>query len=182
MTSSAEATTQGDAATGTREPLGSRLRRAVPLLIGAIAVLVLVQPVGPLIQGPWIPILTGVAYVAAGLLSGRQGALLGPGIVLAAWGLAPATVDYAGTQFPGMFLLTLGAGLLIVALLAEKGWSRITPMSLALPVLFIGGTMAIAPLVDEYLTTVLAVLLAGWAAWEMRPQPDHAEVSARSTA
>ncbi|MBW3640839.1 MAG: hypothetical protein KY451_13485 [Actinobacteria bacterium] len=36
--------------------------------------------------------------------------------------------------------------------------------------LFIGGTMFLAPLVGTWLITVLAVLLVGWALVELRPQ------------
>jgi len=153
------------------ESLSSRLRRGGPLIVGAALILVLLQPVGNLPLRGWIPVLIGLSYVASGLLSGRRGLLLGPGIVIAVWGLAPMTVQYTGNEFNGMFYVTLGTGLLIAAVLAARGWTRITPMSLALPVLFIGGTMAIAPHVGQWLTTILAVLLVAWALWEMRPQP-----------
>jgi hypothetical protein len=153
------------------EPLSSRLRRAVPLFVGAALVLLLLQPVGDLPLRGWVPVLIGLSYIASGLLSGRRGLLLAPGIVIAVWGLAPMTVQYTGEEFNGMFYLTLGTGLLIAAVLAEKGWSRITPMSLALPVLFIGGTMAIAPDAGKWLTTVLAALMVVWGLFELRPQP-----------
>ncbi len=163
---------------GSQESMSSRAKRGVPLMVGGLLVLVLLQPVGSLPTRGWVPVLTGLAYIVAGLLSGKRGVLLGPGVVLAGWGLAPMTVQYADTQFAGMFYLCLGAGLLVAALLAQRGWYRITPMSLALPVLFIGGTMYVSSLVDSALTTVLAVLLIGWGAWELRPQqvdePAHA--------
>ncbi len=151
------------------EPFSSRARRGGPLLVGAAAVLLLLEPIGSLPLKGWVPILIGLSYIAAGLLSGRGGLLLGPGIVLAAWGVAPMTVNYT-EEFPGLFYLCLGTGLLIAALLAQRGWYSITPMSLAIPVLFIGGTMFIAQYADQWLTTILAVLLVGWAAWELRPQ------------
>ena len=152
------------------EPMSSRLRRAGPLFVGAALILLLLEPIGGLPLKGWVPILIGLSYVAAGLLSGRRGVLLGPGIVLAAWGVAPMSTNY-GTDFPGMFYLCLGTGLLIAALLAQRGWHRITPMSLAIPVLFIGGIMALAPQVGQWLTTILAVLLVAWALVELRPQP-----------
>lgn len=158
----------------TAEPLSSRAKRAVPLMVGGLLILVLLQPVGSLPLRGWVPVLTGLSYIVAGLLSGKRGALLGPGVVLTAWGLAPMTVQYAETDFAGMFYLCLGAGLLIAALLAQRGWYRITPMSLALPVLFIGGTMYVSSLVNDGLTSVLAALLIGWGAWELRPQRDDA--------
>ncbi|CAN5135610.1 hypothetical protein BH24ACT10_BH24ACT10_19210 [soil metagenome] len=160
---------------GNTDPMSSRLRRAVPLFVGAALILVLLRPVGDLPLRGWVPVLIGLSYIASGLLSGRRGLLLAPGIVIATWGIAPMTVEYTGEEFGGMFYLTLGTGLLIAALLAEKGWSRITPMSLALPVLFIGGTMALAPRAGDYLTTVLAVLLVAWGLFELRPQSDRSQ-------
>ena len=153
----------------TAEPLSSRARRGVPLIVGGLLVLVLLQPVGSLPTRGWVPVLIGLSYVAAGLLSGKRGLLLGPGIVLTAWGVAPMSANYE-YEFAGIFYLCLGTGLLIAALLAQRGWFRITPMSLALPVLFIGGTMYVSSIVEDSLTTVLAVLLVGWGVWELRPQ------------
>lgn len=152
------------------EPVSARLRRAVPLFVGAAAVLVLLEPIGGLPLRGWVPVLIGLSYITAGLLSGRRGLLLGPGLVLASWGLAPMTVEYAGEEFPGMFYLTLGSGLFVAALLAQRGWYRITPMSLAIPVLFIGGTMYVAQYAKDALTTVLAVLLVAWGLFELRSQ------------
>ena len=158
---------------GEVEPMSSRLRRAVPLFVGAALVLFLLKPLGELPLRGWVPVLIGLSYIASGLLSGKRGVLLAPGIVIAAWGLAPMTVEYTGEEFPGMFYLTLGTGLLLAALLAQRGFSRITPMSLALPVLFIGGTMYVAQYAKDSLTTVLAVLLVAWGAFELRPQRLH---------
>lgn len=158
---------------GDVEPVSSRLRRAAPLFVGAALVLVLLKPVGDLPLRGWVPVLIGLSYIASGVLSGRRGVLLAPGIVIAVWGLAPMTVEYTGEEFPGMFYLTLGTGLLIAALLAQRGFSRITPMSLALPVLFIGGTMYVAQYAKDSLTTVLAVLLVAWGLFELRQQRLH---------
>lgn len=66
------------AARGTVEPLSSRARRGVPLLVGAGLVLLL-EPVSSLPLKGWVPVLIGLSYIAAGLLSGRRGVLLGPG-------------------------------------------------------------------------------------------------------
>jgi hypothetical protein len=150
-------------------PLSARLRTAAPLLVGAAALLLLVQPYGPFPPRGFIPLISGLAFVAAGALSGRAGSLWGPGIVIAFWGLAPMTTNYF-EEFPGMFYLCLGTGLLVVALLGDR--LRIDRMSMALPVLFIGGTMFVSSFVgpDRYLTTVLAVLIAAFALWELRPQ------------
>ncbi|MDQ3708854.1 MAG: hypothetical protein M3387_06040 [Actinomycetota bacterium] len=142
----------------------------------------MVQPIGGLPPKGYIPLIAGLAYVAAGAASGRVGSLWGPGIIIAFWGIAPMTTNYFA-EFPGLFYLCLGTGLLVVALLGDR--LHIDRMSMALPVLFIGGTMYIASFVgaDRYLTTVLAVLLAGWALWELRPQrDDRRQLHSSSTA
>lgn len=169
---SVDARPRNSTAPDTTEPMSSRLKRGVPLLVGAAAILLLLQPIGSLPLRGYIPIIIGLSYVVAGLLSGKRGLLLGPGIVLTAWGVAPMTLNYA-EEFPGLYYLCLGTGLLIAALLAQRGWYRITPMSLALPVLFIGGTILVASFVGQWLTTVLAVLLVAWGLAELRPQPAH---------
>lgn len=161
------------------EPMSSRVKRGASLLVGAAAVLLLLQPIGSLPLKGWVPILIGLSYIAAGLLSGRRGLLLGPGVVLTAWGVAPLTTNYT-EEFPGLFYLCLGTGLLIAALLAQQGWHRITPMSLALPVIFIGGTMFVSQYAGTWLTTILAVLLVGWGLWEMRPQSVRDRATAES--
>ncbi len=164
------------------EPMTSRLRRAAPLFVGAALVLFLLEPIGELPLRGWVPVLIGLSYIASGLLSGTRGVLLAPGVVIAAWGIAPMTVQYAGEEFPGMFYLCLGSGLLVAALLAQRGFSRITPMSLALPVLFIGGTMYVSQYAKDSLTTVLAVLLVGWGLFELRPLPTQRSAATASHA
>jgi hypothetical protein len=173
---SVDARTRNGTAPDTTEPLSSRSKRGAPLIVGAALILLLIQPIGSLPPRGWIPITIGLSYVVAGLLSGRRGILLAPGIVVAAWGVAPMSTNY-GYDFNGMFYLCLGTGLLIAAILARRGWHEITAMSLALPVLLIGGVMAIAPLVGQWLTTVLAVALAAWGLWLMRPQPAEDRVA-----
>ncbi len=170
-----------DSDTDVTEPLSSRVRRGAPLIAGAVLILLLLEPVGSLPLKGWVPILTGLTFVAAGLLGGRRGRLVGPGVVLAAWGVAPMSTNY-DTDFPGMFYLCLGTGLLIAAFLAERGWREITPMSLAIPVLFIGGVMFLAPRVAPNLPVALAVILVAYALWEMRPRPTTEPAADRALA
>ena len=44
------------AAHGAAEPLSSRARRAVPLIVGGLLVLVLLQPIGSLPLRGWVPV------------------------------------------------------------------------------------------------------------------------------
>jgi len=79
--------------------MSSRLRQAVPLLVGAALVLLLLKPIGSLPLQGWVPVLTGLSYAASGLLSGRRGVLLAPGVVIAVWGVAPLSALH-GHTFP----------------------------------------------------------------------------------
>lgn len=153
---------------------GSRIGAGAPLFVGAALVLFLIEPIGSLPTKGWVPILVGLSFVAAGLLGRRNGRHLASGLAIAVWGLAPLSTNY-GYEFNGMFYLTLGTGLLFGAILARSGMRAITPMSLALAVLLIGGVMAIAPYLKSSLTAFLALLLVAWGAWEVWSYPDAAE-------
>lgn len=168
MTSVDAGTRQQNRTESTTDPLSARIARGAPFLISAAFLLFAITPIGGLPPRGWVPIVVGLAYIASGLLNGRRGLLLAPGIVVAVWGIAPMSINY-GIDFGGMFYLWLGVGLAIAALLAKRGWDRITPMSLAVPVLFIGLVMFVAPFVGQYLTTCVAVPLALWGVYQMRP-------------
>jgi hypothetical protein len=149
-------------------PLSWRARRAGPLFVGAALVLLLVQPVGALPTKGWIPLILGLSYLASAALGGRRAALWSPGIIVAGWALAPMLTNY-GIDAGGQFYLILGAALVIAALAGDRGIA-ISRMSMALPVVGIGVVMFIAPFVGAWLTTVLAVSMVGWGAWELRPR------------
>ena len=153
---------------------GSRIGAGAPLFAGAALVLFLIEPIGALPTKGWVPILVGLSFVAAGLLGQRNGRHVASGLAIAVWGIAPLSTNY-GYDFNGMFYLTLGTGLLFGAVLARRGMRAITPMSLALAVLLIGGVMALAPYLESWLTTFLALLLVAWGAWEMWSYADEAE-------
>lgn len=153
---------------------GSRIGAGAPLFVGAALVLFLVEPIGSLPVKGWVPILVGLSFVAAGLLGQRNGRHVASGLAIAVWGIAPLSANY-GYDFNGMFYLTLGTGLLFGAILARRGMPAITPMSLALAVLLIGGVMTIAPYLKSSLTTFLALLLVAWGAWEVWSYPRTAE-------
>lgn len=169
----------------TWKPPPSTLSRGTVRHVDAIALVAeqpyyrSLEPIGSLPLRGYIPMIIGLSYIAAGLLGGRGGLLLGPGIVLTAWGVAPMTVNYA-EEFGGMFYLCLGTGLVIAAFLAERAWHRITPMSLAIPVLFIGFIMFVAPYVAPNLTFVVAALLVGWGLFELRPQKENRTADAHA--
>jgi hypothetical protein len=61
-------------------------RRGLVLLLGRAAILVLVQPLGPL-GHVWNPLLAGLAFTAAAASTGRRSPLWGAGLVVAsgAW-------------------------------------------------------------------------------------------------
>lgn len=174
MTSLDSRTQPGTAEQRPTSTTGSRIGAGAPLFVGAALVLLLIDPIGPLPTKGWVPILVGLSFVAAGLLGRRNGRHVASGLAIAVWGIAPLSTNY-GYEFNGMFYLTLGTGLLLGAILARRGMRAITPMSLALAVLMIGGVMALAPYLKSSLTTFLALLLVAWGAWEVWSHPGAAE-------
>ena len=116
--------------------VGAR-RRGVVLIAGGVAVALLVRPVGPLAQ-TWIPLLVGLAFVAAAGLTGPRSPLWGPGLVVSAYGTAE--VVNAATDVPGSgawTLVAIGLGGLLAAYLGSRGWAM-SAASVASPVVFIG--------------------------------------------
>jgi hypothetical protein len=116
---------------------GDMRRRGLVLLAGAVAIVLLVKPIGPL-EYYWNPLLVGLAFLAAAAVTGPRSPLWGAGLVVTAWGVAKVIeqtvkVDWAG----GMTMIAIGLGGLIAAYLATRGWA-VSPASVAWPVVFIG--------------------------------------------
>jgi len=118
-------------------PVTALRRRGLALIAGGIVLLLLVRPIGPLAY-PWIPLLVGLAFVAAAALTGPRSPLWGPGLVVSAYGTAEV-VDHV-TEVPGAGAWTtvaIGLGGLLAAFLGGRGWAM-SPASVASPVVFIG--------------------------------------------
>jgi hypothetical protein len=116
---------------------GDMRRRGLVLLAGAVAMVLLVQPIG-FLDYYWDPLLVGLAFLAAAAVTGPRSPLWGAGLVVTAWGVAKViennvAVDWAG----GMTTIAIGLGGLIAAYLAMRGWA-VSAASVAWPVVFIG--------------------------------------------
>lgn len=116
---------------------GDMRRRGLILLAGAVAIVLLVQPIG-FLDYYVNPLLVGLAFVAAAAATGPGSPLWGAGLVVTAWGAAKVIesnveVTWAG----GMTTLAIGLGGLIAAYLGSRGWA-VSPASVAWPVVFIG--------------------------------------------
>lgn len=117
-------------------PVAAR-RRGLALVAGAVAIVLLVSPVGPL-PVHWNPLLVGLAFVAAAALTGPRSPLWGPGLVVSAYGTATVVdrasdVSWAG----GWTTVAIGLGGLLAAHLGDRGWAM-SAASVAWPVVFIG--------------------------------------------
>ncbi len=116
---------------------GDMRRRGLILLAGAVAIVLLVQPIG-FLDYYFNPLLVGLAFLAAAAATGPRSPLWGAALVTTAWGVSKVIesnveVSWAG----GMSTLAIGLGGLIAAYLATRGWA-VSPASVAWPVAFIG--------------------------------------------
>jgi hypothetical protein len=116
---------------------GDMRRRGLILLAGAVAIVLLVQPIG-FLDYYFNPLLVGLAFLAAAAATGPRSPLWGAGLVTTAWGVAQVIssnveVSWAG----GMTTVAIGLGGLIAAYLGSRGWA-VSPASVAWPVAFIG--------------------------------------------
>lgn len=175
-------------ATRSRAASGERRRRGAVLLAGALVLAVLLagvdgsQPVdigldaGPLpLPFYWLPLLTGLTYLAAAAVGGRRGALWAPGLVVTGWGVGvlltlSGQVDNA--LFPALSIVGLGAGAVVAALLVRAGFA-IGELGIALSVLLAGLFFLLTqrgPVATELGETLPYVVLLGlWGLWELRP-------------
>ena len=116
---------------------GDMRRRGLVLLAGAVAMVLLAKPVGPL-DYYWLPLLVGLTFVAAAAVTGPRSPLWGAGLVVSAWGTAKVIENNVDVTWNGgMTTLAIGLGGLIAAYLASRGWA-VSPASVAWPIVFIG--------------------------------------------
>ena len=156
---------------------GGRARRArgAALLLGAVLIVVLIR--SGTLSFSWLPLLLGLTYLAAAGLSRSRGTLWGPGLVVSSVGLAAGLWVGSGRspdsfQFLALSAMALGLGGVLAALLHGFRGVRISPMSIALPVLLFGAfalveQQAVRPVAGN--VYLYSALLALWGAVELRP-------------
>ncbi len=116
---------------------GGGQRRGVALIAGGLVLLLLVRPVGPL-KIQWIPLLVGLAFVAAAASTDPRSPLWVPGVVVSAYGTADVvnlSTDVSGAG--AWTIVAIGLGGLLAAHLGSRGWAM-SAASVASPVVFIG--------------------------------------------
>lgn len=160
-----------------------RRRRGAALLLAAVAVVLLVGDDRPL-PFLWLPLVTGLGYLLAAAVGGRDAALWGPGLVVTGFGLgAVLTVDgpFGGDLFSPVVLTTVGAGAVLAMLLPRFGIA-VDGLSVAAAVLLSGVFFLLSePRVLDLRSPLLyAGLLALWGLWEMRPERTSPASSAAS--
>jgi hypothetical protein len=143
---------------------GDMRRRGLILLAGAVAIVLLIQPIG-FLDYYFNPLLIGLAFLAAAAATGPRSPLWGAGLVTTAWGVAKVIqnnveVSWAG----GMTTLAIGLGGLIAAYFATRGWA-VSPASVAWPVVFIGlGQSFHGNTIDAGAAGAITFFIAGLAA------------------
>lgn len=149
-----------------------RLRvRGVLLLVGAVVVGLVIQPVGSA-HLYWMPLIIGVTYLVASAVGGRTGGLWIPGLMVTFWGLADVLV-LSGTwriDFAGAAITGIGVGAVLSLGLIRLG-VPVNPAAIAVNLLAIG-------LLELAEAQVGGALVKGWpwalllvvgALWELRP-------------
>jgi hypothetical protein len=145
------------------------------LLLGAVAVVLLVGD-RRLLDFLWLPLVTGIVYLAAAAAGGRGGDLWGPGLVVTGFGVgAGLTVGgpLGGDLFSPVVLTCIGAGAVLAMLVP-----RVSGMSVAAAVLLSGVFFLLSergPTQVFRSPLVYGALLALWGLWELRPQAGSAE-------
>lgn len=151
-----------------------RRRRGIVLLVGAALLVLLIGT--DALEFYWLPLITGLVYLAAAAVGGRGGALWATGFMVTGWGIAVLLVseEVVGMQYgPAAFLLGLGIGGVLAAVAHQRGLISVSPLGVAATVALAGLFLAaeirgldnvVAGNVYPY-----AILLAIWGAWELRP-------------
>ena len=143
------------------------------LVAGAVLLALLVGDGRPL-DFLWLPLVTGLVYLAAAAAGGRDGALWGPGLVVTGLGLGTVlTVDgpLGGQLFSPVVLTAVGAGA-VVAMLLPRAGIAVDGLSVASAVLLSGVFFLLSergPTEVFRSVLVYAGLLAAWGLWELRP-------------
>lgn len=166
--------------------LTARRRRGAVLLLAAVVLVLLVGDGRPL-PFLYLPLVTGLGYLAAAATGGRSGDLWGPGLVVTGFGLgAVLTVDgpLGGRLFAPVVLTAVGAAAVLALLLVRVG-IVVSGLSVAAAILLSGLLFLLTELqqTSGFREIVLyAGLLAAWGAWEMRPERTTTDSSAASRA
>lgn len=141
-------------------PADLRLRQGAALLAGALLMLLVLGDDGA--KFFYVPLSLGLIYLAAAALGGRQGGYWATAVVLLAWG---ATVVFAREARPdveiaGLYLAGVGAGALLGALLARRGFA-VDPVGVAGTILAAGLILAFSGQVDAFVEARTFALLVG---------------------
>lgn len=149
-----------------------RLRaRGLLLLIGALVVGLVIEPVGSA-NLYWMPLIIGVTYLVASAVGGSTGGLWIPGLMVSFWGLADVLV-LSGTwhvDFASAAITGIGIGAVLSLGLARLGLP-VNPAAIAVNLLLIGLLELAEAQIGGALTKgwPWALLLVVGALWELRP-------------
>ncbi len=142
-------------------------------MAGGVVVALLVGDGRPL-DWIWLPLVTGLVYLAAALAGGRDAALWGPALVVTGYGTGVGLTvggPLGGALFSPVVLTAVGAGA-VAAMLLPRAGIDVDGLSVAAAVLLSGLFFLLSergPTQVFHSPLVYAALLVLWGAWELRP-------------
>lgn len=117
--------------------MNPRLRSGVMLLVAAVALVLLLDPRGPL-PFYWLPLGAGLGFLAAAAASGRPGRMWEAGFVLTGWGIAAALVLSGTVDAPSTPAYTVGVLVGAAVAWAARNWGlRVTVAGLVLAAVYV---------------------------------------------
>jgi hypothetical protein len=155
----------------------ARRRRGAVLLLGAV-VLVLLVGDGRQLDFLWLPLVTGLVYLAAAVAGGLDGDLWGPALVVTGFGAGVGLTvggPLGGELFSPVVLTAVGAGAVLAVLVP-----RVSGLSVASAVLLSGVFFLLSergPVELFRSVPLYGALLAAWGLWELRPSAARSSAS-----
>ncbi len=149
--------------------------RGAALLVGGVALILLVAPIGGL-ELFWMPLIIGLTYLASSAAGGRSGGLWVPGFIVTSWGVSvlailSGTIGEAGRDFASGTLIGIGVGAVLAVLVLPRLGIPCNALAVAVIVLAIGVLEQFQFLVGGATADAWpwGVLLVLGGLWELRP-------------
>lgn len=149
-----------------RDDRSAMVRRGVVLLLGALAIVLAIKPIGGL-PYYWVPVFTGATFAIAAAVGGRGSPLMGAGLTVLAWGLGKVITSNIDFSWAGAFTTaTLGLGALAALAVHRYGFPS-TLLTIGFAILFIALGQYIHGEFNQWITAYAGALAAVYGVVEL---------------